>query len=61
MISNETFTVLLANVILGICLGGCTAPSQLLQSDQQRISGRTFVVTGASSGFGRGVAIKLGA
>ena len=61
MISKETFTALLATVIMGICLGGCTAPSQLLQSDQQRISGRTFVVTGASSGSGRGVAVKLGA
>jgi short-subunit dehydrogenase len=38
-------------------LGGCA--STLQPSDQQRIAGKTFVITGASSGFGRGVAVKL--
>ena len=40
-------------------LAGCAAPSQLGQLDRQRIANRTFVVTGASSGLGRGVALKL--
>lgn len=41
-------------------LAGCAAP-RLLPDDEQRIAGKTFVVTGASSGFGRGVAERLGA
>lgn len=45
--------------MLGAVLSGCGAPSQLGQSDRQRVVGRTYVVTGASSGFGRGVALKL--
>ncbi len=40
-------------------LAGCAAPSQLGQHDRERIVNRTFVVTGASSGLGRGVALKL--
>jgi short-subunit dehydrogenase len=44
---------------LGASLAGCAAPSQLGRSDRERVAGRTFVVTGASSGFGRGVALKL--
>ena len=42
-----------------LAVAGCAAPSRLGQSDQQRVAGRTFVVTGASSGFGCGVALKL--
>lgn len=45
--------------MLGASLLGCAAPSQLGQGDRQRIAGRTFVVTGASSGLGRGAALKL--
>ena len=45
--------------VLGALLAGCAAPSRLGQSDRQRVADRTFVVTGASSGFGRGVALKL--
>lgn len=41
-------------------LAGCAAPAQLGQYDRQLIAGRTVVVTGASSGFGRGAAVKLG-
>jgi short-subunit dehydrogenase len=39
-------------------LSGC-ASGQLRPRDQQSIAGKTFVVTGASSGFGRGVALEL--
>jgi short-subunit dehydrogenase len=38
---------------------GCAVPSRLDQADRGKIENRTFVVTGASSGFGRGVALKL--
>jgi short-subunit dehydrogenase len=51
---------LLAMALLGLWLTGCAAPAQLGQDDRQRIAGRTFVITGASSGFGRGVAYRLG-
>ncbi len=46
--------------VLGLALGGCATP-QLGASDQERIAGRTYVITGASSGFGRGVAMELAA
>ncbi|WP_236033336.1 SDR family NAD(P)-dependent oxidoreductase [Belnapia mucosa] len=39
-----------------LCLGACAA-----QPGRPEIAGRSFVVTGASSGFGRGVALGLGA
>jgi short-subunit dehydrogenase len=38
---------------------GCAAP-RLSRTDQRLMLRRTFVVTGASSGFGRGVAERLG-
>ncbi len=45
--------------VLAALLAGCAAPSQLGADGRARIEGRTFVVTGASSGVGRGVALKL--
>ena len=42
-------------------LTGCAVPAHLEESDRARIAGRTCVVTGVSSGRGRGVAIKLAA
>lgn len=39
---------------------GC-ATSELGSAGQQKIAGKTFVIIGASSGFGRGVAEQLGA
>jgi NADP-dependent 3-hydroxy acid dehydrogenase YdfG len=33
---------------------------RLSRSDARRIAGKTFVITGASSGFGRGNAVRLG-
>lgn len=41
-------------------LAGC-ATSDLSKSAQRKIKNRTYVIVGASSGFGRGVAEKLGA
>lgn len=40
---------------------GCAMTGQLSLSEQQSIAGKTYVITGASSGFGRGVALKLAA
>lgn len=45
--------------LAGAMLSGCSAPSEL-GAERARVAGRTYVVTGASSGFGRGVAVKLG-
>ena len=50
---------LLAAVLAGSVLAGCAAPSRLGQSDRDTVAGRTYVVTGASSGLGRGVALEL--
>jgi short-subunit dehydrogenase len=46
-------------IALMIIFTGC-ATSKLGKADQKRTAGRTIVVTGASSGFGRGVALRLG-
>jgi short-subunit dehydrogenase len=54
----RTRTSLLYAALLIIQLTGCAT---LRPSDEQSLAGKTFVVTGASSGFGRGVALKLGA
>ncbi|WP_338661971.1 SDR family NAD(P)-dependent oxidoreductase [Pararoseomonas sp. SCSIO 73927] len=46
--------------VAGAVLGGRPAPSELGSRDRVMVSGRTYVVTGASSGFGRGTAERLG-
>ena len=56
---RSVLSALLSHVLLVAVLSGCGAPSQLGQSDRERVVGRTYVITGASSGFGRGVALKL--
>ena len=50
------------NVTFLIILGFLTscATSKLNKADRKQTAGRTIVVTGASSGFGRGVALRLG-
>lgn len=41
-------------------LVGCAASTHLTRDDAHRIAGRTYVIVGASSGFGRGAAAVLG-
>ena len=41
-------------------LAGCATNTKLTRSDTPRIAGRTYVITGASSGFGRGAAVRAG-
>lgn len=49
------FVVVLCSIL---ALSGCAS---LSPADEQSIAGKTYVITGASSGFGRGVALRLGA
>jgi short-subunit dehydrogenase len=46
--------------LLAVGLGGCVS-TRLGSADQARLANKTYVITGASSGFGRGVAVRLGA
>jgi short-subunit dehydrogenase len=49
--------------LLGVpaaCLSGCAASTHLARSEGSRVAGRTYVIVGASSGFGRGAAERLG-
>jgi short-subunit dehydrogenase len=39
---------------------GCATSTHLGTSERARIAGRTYVIIGASSGFGRGAAVRLG-
>jgi short-subunit dehydrogenase len=48
----------LALVLAGAGLSACAADTTLRRADGPRVAGRTFVITGASSGFGRGAAIR---
>lgn len=41
-------------------LSACAIDTTLSRSDTPRIAGRTYVITGASSGFGRGAAVRAG-
>jgi len=46
----------LALPLAALLLAGCAAPARLGWTDRQRLVGRTYVIVGASSGFGRGAA-----
>ncbi|CAA9519303.1 MAG: hypothetical protein AVDCRST_MAG39-2390 [uncultured Sphingomonadaceae bacterium] len=59
---NKRALAMAALLALAAPLGGCmTTNTELRARDARLVAGRTFVVTGASSGFGRGVAERLGA
>jgi len=55
----QRFTLFLLFLLSCLALGGCA--STLSPADQRNVAGKTYVITGASSGFGRGVALKLAA
>jgi short-subunit dehydrogenase len=50
----------LAGTGLLVPLGGCATSTHLGSYELKRIPGRTYVILGASSGFGKGVALRLG-
>ncbi|WP_217989577.1 SDR family NAD(P)-dependent oxidoreductase [Sphingomonas lenta] len=50
----------LALVLSCAGLSACAADTTLRRADGPRIAGRTYVITGASSGFGRGAAVRAG-
>ncbi len=52
---------LAAALLLLAPLAGCATNTHLRRSEYAQFAGRTFVVTGASSGFGQGIALRLGA
>jgi short-subunit dehydrogenase len=47
-------------IIVSLCCSSC-ATSELGAAGQRETAGKTYVIVGASSGFGRGVAEQLGA
>ena len=49
-----------AIALFGASLTACAGSTHLGRTDQARIAGRTYVIVGASSGFGRGAAVRLG-
>lgn len=50
---------LIAAALLASTLSACAAP-RIRPAEASRIAGRTYVILGASSGFGRGFAVRLG-
>ena len=53
-------TGLIAAALAAASLGGCATSTHLGRAELSRVAGRTYVVVGASSGFGQGAAIRLG-
>jgi NAD(P)-dependent dehydrogenase (short-subunit alcohol dehydrogenase family) len=51
---------MLITISLAGLLPGCCSTSELSKSGQRKTAGKTFVIIGASSGFGKGVALQLG-
>lgn len=47
-------------LLLATALPGCAVSTHLSQHQLNRVAGRTYVVTGASSGIGRGIALRVG-
>src|ERR1700710_1298487 len=46
-------------ILAALTLAGCATGGRLGNSEVQQVSRRTYVLVGASSGFGQGVALKL--
>lgn len=52
-------SLFVAFMLLSLILSGCATSGHMSPRNQRKTAARTFVIIGASSGFGRGVAIKL--
>lgn len=44
---------------LMLMMGGCVSTGRLSTTDETTVAGKTYVLLGASSGFGRGTALRL--
>jgi NADP-dependent 3-hydroxy acid dehydrogenase YdfG len=53
--------ILLAVALLALLLPACASAPPLTRGGQPVMAGRTVVITGASSGFGRGTAVAMAA
>ena len=58
--SRSAFSIFLFSFLATLLLGSCTT-TKLGRAAQKQTAGKTFVIVGASSGFGRGIAEQLGA
>jgi short-subunit dehydrogenase len=56
---RPSLTMAMLFLLLDFIAGGC-ATANLGPAGQRKLAGKTYVIIGASSGFGRGVATKLG-
>lgn len=59
MLRNRVLACLLM-LPMPVLLSGCATSTHLSRSDTARVANRTYVIVGASSGFGRGTAARLG-
>jgi short-subunit dehydrogenase len=57
---NRTLSIAIGLLFFVLALSGCAVSTHLSRSHLAQVSGRTYVVVGASSGFGKGVALRLG-
>ncbi|MBV9655946.1 MAG: SDR family NAD(P)-dependent oxidoreductase [Acetobacteraceae bacterium] len=55
----RAFAGMVFAVLSVVALGGCASTRPLGRYDAAAVSGRTYVLVGASSGFGQGVALDL--
>jgi short-subunit dehydrogenase len=61
MIMRPRVSLLLLACLLTMALGGCVTGGKLYTGEIAAVKNRTYVLVGASSGFGQGVALKLAA
>lgn len=59
-IARRMLRLVLTASLGAVALSGCAASTQLGRSDLSKVAGRTYVIVGASSGFGQGAALRLG-
>jgi short-subunit dehydrogenase len=58
--NRQPILLALLAVTIAACMAGCCSTSKLSESGRRKTAGKTFVIIGASSGFGKGVALQLG-